>query len=145
MAAPSWDDSHTIHVRDLDGQHRMLATLVRDLHDVIKCARSSETISGVFDEVVEYTKYHFAAEERVMRDIRFPGYLLHKAVHDDVKQRLVQLREQFEKGGRSAINTAVFQFLRDWLVSHIEVEDQEIADYVNGKDAPPVKRPVSIH
>ncbi len=44
MAAPSWDDSHTIHVRDLDGQHRMLATLVRDLHDVIKCARSSETM-----------------------------------------------------------------------------------------------------
>jgi len=144
MAAPSWDDSQTINVRDLDGQHRMLATLIRDLHDVMRYARSLETISGVFDEVVEYTKYHFAAEERLMRDTDFPGYLLHKAIHDDVKTRLVELRDRFERGGRPAISVAVFQFLRDWLVSHIEVEDQEIADYLNGRATPP-KRPIWVH
>jgi len=136
MAAPSWDDSQGINVRDLDGQHRMLATLIRDLHDVMRYARSPETISGVFDEVVEYTKYHFAAEERLMRDTDFPGYLLHKAIHDNMKSRLVELRDRFERGGRPAISVAVFQFLRDWLVSHIEVDDQEIAEHLLNGGAP---------
>ncbi len=145
MAPPCWSDSHRINVRDLDGQHRMLATLIRDLHDVMKDARSPETITGVFDEVVAYTTYHFAAEERLMRDSEFPGYLLHKAVHDDVKERLVQLRQQFDTGGRSAISVAVFEFLRDWLLSHIETEDREIANHLSSRDAMSIVYPASAH
>ncbi len=141
MSEPSWDESRTLNVRDLDGQHRMLATLIRDLHDVMRDARSRETITGVFDEVVEYTRYHFAAEERLMRESGFPGYLLHKAVHDDVKKRLAQLREQFERKGRSAMSVAAFQSLRDWLVSHLEVGGREIAAHLSLSRRPPIVLP----
>ena len=146
MVPPVWDDSWNVNVRELDGQHRMLATLICDLHDALKYARSLETINGVFDEVVEYTEYHFAAEERLMRDSRFPGYLLHKAVHDDARLRLADLRERFEQGGRAAVSAAAFEFMRDWLLSHIEVEDQAIARHLlAGETARLPEHSVSIH
>jgi len=129
----AWQGSPDINIRDIDGQHRMLVTLMTDLHDVMKYARGTDTICEVFDEVVEYTNYHFTVEERLMRDSRFPGYLLHKAVHDDVRRRLVELREQFEKGGRGAVSTATLQFLRDWLISHIAAEDQAMVRHLNGQ------------
>ncbi len=108
----------------------MLATLIRDLHDVMKDARSADTITGVFDEVVEYADYHFTTEEHLMLDSGFPGYLPHKAVHDEVKRWLVRLRERFERGGRSATGVAVFEFLRDWLIDHIQVEGRKVANHL---------------
>jgi hemerythrin len=129
----AWQQSPDINMREIDGQHRMLVTLMTDLHDVMKYARGIETIGQVFDEVVEYTNYHFAVEERLMRDSCFPGYLLHKAVHDDVRARLLDLREQFEKGGRGAVSTATLHFLRDWLISHIAAEDEAMARHLNGQ------------
>lgn len=144
MAAPSWEGSQRTNVTVLDGQHRMLATLIRDLHDVMRDARSVETISGVFDELVEYAAYHFSAEERLMRDIHFPGYLLHKAVHDDVRARLAELRDRFEHGGRAAVSIATLEFLRDWLVNHIEVADQSIVDHL-GRCMSSSPLPITVH
>jgi hemerythrin len=129
----AWQRSPDINRREIDSQHRMLVTLMTDLHDVMKFARGTETIGDVFDEVVEYANYHFTVEERLMRDSRYPGYLLHKAVHDDVRARLLDLREQFEKGGRGAVSTATLQFLRDWLISHIAAEDQAMVRHLNGQ------------
>ena len=138
--------SPDINMREIDGQHRMLVMLMADLHDVMKYARGTEIIGDVFDEVVEYTNYHFTVEERLMRDSRFPGYLLHKAVHDDVRARLLDLRAQFEKGGRGAVSTATLRFLREWLISHIAAEDEAMARHLFGQlVGSPAPVAVSIH
>ncbi len=144
MATPSWGGSQKTDLSVLDGQHRMLATLIRDLHDVMRDARSIDTISAVFTEVVEYAKFHFAAEERLMLDIHFPGYLLHKAVHDDVKAQLADLRNRFELGGRAAVTLGTLAFFRDWLVSHIEVADQAIVDHL-GRIGSPAASSSRVH
>ncbi len=136
--------SPEIHMQEIDGQHRMLVTLMTDLHEALKYARATETISDAFDEVVEYTNYHFTVEERLMRESGFPGYLLHKAVHDVVRVQLLDLRAQFENGGRGAVSPATLQFLRDWLISHITAEDEAMARYLDAEAAGSPAR-VTIH
>lgn len=146
MALMAWDDSYSVNVREIDGQHRMLVTLMNQLHEATKSGCSNDELCEVFEEVIEYTKFHFAAEERLMREIRFPEYLLHRAVHEDMKARLADLREQCENGRRSAVRSMTLQFLRDWLISHIAVEDQAIGRYLNAHAVvPDSPAAVSIH
>ena len=145
MLPSALEQSPSIHVPEIDEQHRMLMALMRDLYDDVRLARGNQAIGEVFDELVEYTRYHFAGEERWMRDIQFPGYLLHKAVHDEVCDQLAELRAHFEKTGRSAVDTAVLEFLCEWLISHITVEDQAIVAYLSEPDGDWADAPVSVH
>jgi hemerythrin len=130
MALIAWDDSLTVNVREIDSQHKMLLTLVNQLHEATKFGRGSDILGEVFSEVVEYTKYHFAAEERLMRENGFPEYLLHKALHEDLRVRLTELQREFDGGERAAVGIGTIQFLRDWLVNHISARDRAIGQYM---------------
>ncbi len=145
MLPSEWEQSPSIHVPKIDEQHRMLIALMHDLYDDVRLARGNQAIGDVFEELVAFTKYHFEGEERWMRDIHFPGYLLHKAVHDEVCEQLTELRAQFENTGRSAVDTAVLQFLCEWLISHITVEDQAIVAYLGDPAGGRADAPVSVH
>jgi len=135
MPLIDWDDAYAVNFREMDSQHKMLMKLLNQLHEAIKFGHGTDILGEVFTEVVEYTRYHFNAEERLMREGGFPEYLLHKALHEDLWSRLCELRRAFEGGGRSVVGIGTLQFLRDWLVNHVTTKDRAIARYLNQQGA----------
>jgi hemerythrin len=63
-----------------------------------------------------------------MRDCGYPGYERHKAEHADLTKKVLEFSRDFE-AGRIALSVSVLQFLKDWLVNHIQVNDRKIAAY----------------
>ncbi len=143
MALMAWDESYSVNVREIDSQHRRLVRLLNELHEAMKFGRSRDGLGEIFHEVVEYAKYHFATEERLMREARFPDYLLHRAVHEDVISRLADFHGQFDDRG-PAITMMTLQFFRDWLRNHFVAEDQAIGRYVNSAGISRLVWPVDL-
>ena len=81
--------------------------------------------------VMNYTRFHFEAEEKLMREQAYPEYAAHKRQHDRMIRKTRELWEDLERGGR-VLPGQVSRLLRDWLATHILEEDKRLGEYLSG-------------
>jgi hemerythrin-like metal-binding protein len=128
MAIFEWDSIYETGVASIDQQHRRLFDIANRLHDAWQRREGRETLIRIFDELLEYTVYHFDDEERVMRAVSYPDLARHHGYHEKLKGLCATYREQLGKG-TEGIETRALEFVRMWLNAHVLGVDKEIGSY----------------
>jgi hemerythrin len=123
MAFIDWNDGYSVHVREIDAQHRLLFDLINRLHDAMKVGKSREVLGGIFSELLRYTVDHFRTEETLLRLHGYPESTAHLREHHELTKQAAALKERFAKG--EMITLQVMDFLRDWLTNHILKSDKQ--------------------
>ena len=126
----AWKDSYSIGVQEIDAQHRRLFALAEQLHAAMNSGKGKDVMAPVLQNLIDYTKTHFAAEERLMQRCRYPNFTEHKAQHDQMTAKVLQLQRDFQ-AGTGAISIEVMQFLNAWLRQHIGDSDRKYTPFVN--------------
>lgn len=132
MQLLNWADEYSVKIKDIDNQHQKLVSLINQLHAAMKEAKGKEIIGNIINELVTYTKFHFTAEEKIMQDNNFPGFLSHKREHEMLTKKVMEFQENY-KNGRAPLSLEIMQFLKDWLVNHIMKVDKDYSPYLNGR------------
>lgn len=132
MSLFEWNDSFQVSVPEFDAQHRRLVRYVNELYEAIEARKSKEVLSDILDGLIHYTQTHFAAEERLMQQHDYPGYITHKAEHDDLIRQVTELKTDFDKKG-SAMSLKVLVFLKDWVRNHILETDKQYGPFFREK------------
>ena len=73
-------------------------------------------------ELVDYTRYHFAAEEAFARKHGWEDLRAHERMHLELIVWLAEVQLRAARGDFPSI--AVLQKLADWLTHHIREEDR---------------------
>jgi hemerythrin-like metal-binding protein len=129
MVELTWCDKYAVGIQEIDDEHRELFEAVRGIESAI--ARNAELaeLGVLLKKLVATTGKHFAGEEAIMRGAKYPGLALHAANH----QRLMETVEAFAAShGQDgvAVNQPELNFLRDWLLFHIENEDARMGAWL---------------
>jgi hemerythrin len=132
MSMFAWKDSYSIGVAEIDGQHRRLFRLADELHSAMNSGKGNTVVEPVLHNLIDYTKTHFAAEERMMQRCNFPEYVAHKAQHDEMTKKVLQLQSHL-RAGKGVITIDILQFLSTWLRQHIGGSDRKYVPFVAGK------------
>lgn len=132
MSFVTWEDSMSVNVKEIDDQHKKLISLINELHDGIQSGEEKEILGYVLEELINYTRYHFSAEERRMKQFSYIGYLEHKREHDDLTDQVLSLKGKYDRG-ESALSNEVSSFLKDWLTNHIKGTDKKYTAFFNSK------------
>jgi hemerythrin-like metal-binding protein len=82
------------------------------------------------DEVIEYVKTHFTAEEKLMEDYKYPDLDNHRRIHVELALKAVEFRKNY-KGNSSSGNLRFSQFLIEWLMGHIMGVDKKYGKFLN--------------
>ena len=130
MAFVTWEDRYRVNVRAMDAQHRTLVDIINQLHDAVKIGRGSDMMARVLSFLVTYATTHFAAEERLMDACDYPGYLEHKAKHEALTRRVLEIQKE-QAAGTSALSIQAMGFLKDWLTNHIQGSDRNYGPFLN--------------
>ena len=77
----------------------------------------------------QYVRFHFTSELELLKKINYPKYSDHKSKHDILIKQIFAAAEEFNTGEKFVPNHFV-RTLKDWVFSHIAVEDRIYADYV---------------
>jgi hemerythrin len=117
-----------VHIKEIDDQHQALINLINELHDAVINDNGDETVSIVFPELINYTMFHFFAEEEYMVKYSAPRFYEHKKEHAILIDQILKLYEQYKDGFK--INLAVMDFLKDWLINHTLSLDIELGHYL---------------
>ncbi len=131
-AFPSWDPSYRIGVDVIDRQHQKLFDISNRFYAAWRLHARHAVLCRIFDELIEYTGYHFAEEERLMQQIDYPALPQHRANHEELVELVNQYRTQL-KGRTTGAETQALEFVRTWLRAHVLDADRKIGVYLAGK------------
>lgn len=119
-----WSASFNTGVALMDKQHQRLVDLINQLFECMKNGGDRMLLASVVDELVSYTVTHFRAEEDVMKKHNFPDFDRHRQIHQNFIDQVSIYADKLKSGERLP-PADVYNFLKDWLVSHIEKEDRD--------------------
>jgi hemerythrin-like metal-binding protein len=119
---------------DIDAQHKRLVELVNQLDDAMRAGKGREVVGKVLTDLVEYTVFHFAFEERLMDQYGIASTAAHKGEHKKLVADVGAFKTKFENGS-AAVTTELMSFLRDWLSNHILRTDKALAKELLAKGA----------
>ena len=125
-----WNPDWETGVDLIDHQHRQLLAQIEQLFQAVHENQAIGQVPELLGFLGEYVETHFANEELHMQVTDYPGYGTHKAIHDGMRSRVARLIEAFRQDP-SVVTDEVVDFLSDWLVQHIDVEDRRLALHLN--------------
>lgn len=129
LNAIKWNDRFNIGVEVVDKAHQKLFSIVGKL---IVLNEEEKKQQHACREGIKYFKNytlkHFAEEEAYMQSIGYPGYELHKKLHDNMcHNTLPALEEEMEEQDYSRESVGHFiGICIGWLNEHIMIEDHAI-------------------
>ena len=126
-----WQNSYSVGVRPIDEQHMELINITNKLFSNYMSGQNkiNAAFLNTIHEAVEYTRYHFGTEEKVMERINYPHYANHKREHTNFIREVLVKVDDFKTGKILAPLEFVY-FLRDWVLHHIAVSDKRLGDYL---------------
>lgn len=127
-----WEDSYNVDIIVIDQQHRKLVDLINGFHDAMANKKTNEFMTDLFIGLIQYTKSHFATEERYFRQYDFPGAENHQKEHQKFIEKVADMKERFDKG-QLILTLEVMNFLKDWLVNHIQGTDKKYSAFFKSK------------
>jgi hemerythrin-like metal-binding protein len=124
-----WDKTYNTGITKIDIQHKVIIKVLNELYNVVMINNKEEKLDDIINELVQYTKYHFNEEEILMKRINFPIEEDHIKKHNDFIEKIKEIIERRKKGD-NFIAIDIINFLKDWLIDHILVEDKKYAEYI---------------
>lgn len=136
-----WRPQLAVGHEKIDEDHKRLIELINKVQSLFVTDASMGELTVALDALYDYTRYHFAREESVMRQIDYPHLHKHAKVHEALVRRLNDLTEQIllAHAQRTTADSlpkekrdALLQLLRDWLIHHVIQVDLKMKDYLQG-------------
>lgn len=131
----TWDDSLATSFPDVDLQHKKLILLIEDVHQSLEAPEEDYALCIAKDlkRLTDYTEYHFAEEETLMRKNGYPNLDAHCKEHAGFISQ-IQTQIKALTYANPADGFRFYRFLGSWLLSHIGKSDQSWAQYIREKE-----------
>lgn len=130
-----WTEKIETGVEILDHQHRRYFDLVNDYLVTTKKItpnndRKSE-LSDRLDFLRSYAKEHFATEQKIMEDSKFPGYSQHLEEHTYFLKHVDALHKQIsDEGSNDKVTREVYYYTLEWFIGHIQFTDMKMVEFL---------------
>lgn len=130
MTSIEWDEAFSVNNVEFDAHHRKWIEIFNAFGAGLDSKSREQAVVTVeaLTAMMDYTRMHFLAEERYMREIGYPGTIAHIQIHNDCYGRISSYLLTSESGGMVVAGDLV-RFLRGWLLEHILNEDRKYSLY----------------
>lgn len=117
-----WDDRYSVGVESIDNDHKLFF----EIADLLGCMEfyEEELVIKCLGTLNEYVHGHFLREEIAMRNANFSKFAEHKLQHDKFKLKITEIMDSYY-GGNLTIVEGFSLLVYNWLVGHIEMDDQD--------------------
>ncbi len=124
-----WTPSFAMGIGTIDDQHKMLCSYINNLHRAMRNRETKEVLQGIIEDLKEYTIMHFATEEQFFEPTDYPDTAKHKQIHRNFEKKVQEFEDAYKKG-TAEVSMDLLEFLKDWLLNHINGTDKQYTSYI---------------
>ena len=122
-----WEDKFSVGISLIDEEHMKFIDIINTALSALEHNGHTEALDKIFDEMTEYSYTHFSTEEAYMKEFNFPGYQSHKNEHIDFTNKTIDAYYKVINGDYQ-IAKEILEYLKQWLVKHIQGTDRQYID-----------------
>ena len=131
MSALKWDKRLETGIPAIDGQHKGIYKRIDKLGLAILNGKGKVELITLINFLVSYVDEHFDAEEKLLSDLKYPGFSNHCEEHQQFRKLCKDLVHEYQTRGVDqylAIDTE--KKLVDWWEHHILKSDMLFIPFV---------------
>jgi hemerythrin-like metal-binding protein len=122
-----WEDKFSVGISMIDDEHKKIIGLLNKAICVKEQNGNPEELREVLREITNYVLTHFKTEESYMKEFNYPEYKDHKEEHRNFSNETITYKDNVIKGDYQIANE-IIEYLKWWLVNHIQVTDKKYTD-----------------
>ena len=122
-----WTEAFAIGIKALDFEHRDLFEHINRLLEDFAREDDLDEIETCLGKIHKRLQAHFALEEQVMKERKYPHFAEHKAEHEKFLDDFVEAMAAFEDDPGSAARRTLERDLRTWIVDHVMTSDKKMS------------------
>lgn len=120
----NWNPIYSVGIEKIDEQHKKLLDIINELYAAFMAKKTKEITNDIIAKLVDYTHYHFSFEEQMLVESNYTELNKHKELHSELVKKLNGFKHQIENENID-ITYNLMNFLRSWLIDHIQGEDKK--------------------
>ncbi|TRZ91971.1 MAG: hypothetical protein D4R84_13240, partial [Rhodocyclaceae bacterium] len=127
-----WNDDLSVHVARMDLQHKRLIEIANVIAEHLYPGADRGALTAAFDALVDYTRHHFAAEEKLMALYCYPEAAEHCLGHANLVSEVTECATRVREG--NVFDSAAFlRSFQSWLLGHMREQDRDYGSFLNAK------------
>lgn len=128
------DPKYSIGIPEMDAQHARWIELIEQF----RAAAAGHLLEPVglgaaqraLEQLIDYTKTHFASEEVFIAARGYPEVEAHRAQHRELVAEVERLRDEIRQHKTHSTPLKLNLFVTIWLMEHIMSDDAKYAQYI---------------
>lgn len=124
----TWNDGMSVGIPEIDADHKRFIALVngfnKSVADRMPMTEVQKRLQAILDDAVE----HFAHEERLFKEWRYPDAGDHARIHAQLVKVLQDIKSTISYGYDTEWIEAGMK-IEEALMNHIQAEDMKYADF----------------
>lgn len=128
-----WKPEYSVGIASIDEEHKRLLMLGEELMYMAEAPEHFDyydNLLKIFDELREYTLYHFESEEKVLAENGYPDLESHRIEHIFFVKKLGRLEKKDIENLQKEAITDLLRFVADWVTAHILKTDKLYTDFL---------------
>ena len=125
MSLLRWREEFSIGIADVDQEHRELVELISILQKDLRVGTDTAIIVRALENIYTQIASHFALEEKIMRDMRYPAMAVHQEDHETLLDDLRDIIDQVRDDG-VLDETGLTDDLDRWFSDHFRTHDVKL-------------------
>ena len=122
-----WNDKYSVGISRIDDEHKQFINIINNAIATNEHNDDPEELKKLLHSITMYAINHFSTEETYMIEFNYPEYQYHKEEHHDFSRKVIAYCERVNDGD-SQISKEILEYLKRWLINHIQVTDKKYVD-----------------
>jgi len=127
-----WRAEYSVNIQKIDGHHQKLFDITNQVLEAIQTGKDPQSIRETLRLLLDYTHYHFEAEEQLLTRYGYTEIEGHQHKHQKLIEQVKDIGERLAANDFKA-DRDILAILQDWITSHILSEDRRYAPFLNDK------------
>ena len=115
----------------IDNEHRELFQAVNRLLDACSKGAGLTAVEPAMEFLLQYVDKHFAHEEELQENSKYPNMATHKDFHEKYKIQLKQIAADMKASGSPVSVMVKLNNHIAVLINHIRLDDKKLSTFLN--------------
>lgn len=126
MGLVEWRNDFKTGIVSVDHEHFEMVQLINKTHAQLSENAPPDEIEECFGQIYSQISAHFALEETVMKLRKYDQFEDHKADHERLLDRLLELMDSYDAENLEDTSEELSRCLKDWFVDHFKNKDSRL-------------------